>query len=107
MPDKLWRQIVVTRMVSAQGGYSAASQAVVSKEFPCDGRLVSFVKINMTSLWLLKLCGGKAARQGLLRRTRVIEQLRCLCESKDHVKGMGDPPTKSGVADLYDPLQQL
>ena len=51
-----------------QGGYSAASQIVVSKEFPCDGRLVSFVKINKTSLWLLKLCGGKAARKGLLHK---------------------------------------
>ena len=59
----------MTRMVSVQGGYSGASQAVVSKELPCDGRLVSFVKINKSSLWLLKLCGGKADRKGLLRKT--------------------------------------
>ena len=49
----------------------------------------------------------KSARKGLLRRTRVIEQLRCLCESKDHVKGMDDTPTKSAVADRDDPMQQL
>jgi hypothetical protein len=107
MPKNLWRQVVVTRMVSVQGGYSGASQTVVSKELPCDGRLVSFIKINKNSLWLLKLRGGNAARQGLLRRTRVIEQLRSLCESNDQVTGLGDTPTKSAVADINDPAQQL
>jgi len=53
---------------SMQGGYSTASQTVVSKELRRDGRLVSFVKINKTSLWLLKRCGGKAARKGLLQK---------------------------------------
>ena len=90
-----------------QDGYSGASQTAVSKELPCDGRLVSFIKINKNSLWLLKLCGGKAARKGLLRRTRVIEQLRSLCESNDQVKGMDDTPTKAAVTDVNDPMQQL
>ena len=107
MLDKLWRQVFVTRMVSAQGGYSSASQPVVSKELLCDGRQVSFLKVNKNSLWLLKLCGGKSARKGLLRRTRVIEQLRGLCESNDPTTGMDDTPTKSAVADRDDPMQQL
>ena len=58
MLDKLWRQVVVTRTVSVQGGYAGASQAVVSNELMCDGRVVSFIKVNKNSLWLLKLCGG-------------------------------------------------
>ena len=97
----------MARIVSAQGGYSSASQPVESKELLCDGRQVSFLKVNKNSLWLLKLCGGKSARKGLLRRTRVIEQLRSLCESNDPTTGMDDTPTKSAVADIDDPMQQL
>ena len=107
MLDKLWRQVVVTRMASVLGGNSAASQTVVSKELMCDGRLVSFIKVNKNRLWLLKLCGGKSARKGLLRRARVIERLRSLCGSNDHVKGMDDTPTKAAVPDVNDPMHQL
>ena len=90
-----------------EGGYARSARTVVANEWPCDGRMVSFVKINKNSLWLLELCGGKAARQGLLRRARVIEQQQSLCESNDQVTGMDDTPTKSAVADIDDPMQQL
>ena len=83
MPYKGWRQVVVSRMVSVEEGYLGAADAVVSKEFPLDGRLVSFVRINKNSIWLLNICGGKAARKGGLRRTRAIEELRSLCEIKN------------------------
>ena len=40
-------------------------------------------------------------------KVRVMEQLRSLCESNDQVTGMDDTPTKSAVADIDDPMQQL
>ena len=57
-------------MMSVEDGYSAAAQTVVSKELPCDGRMVSFVRITKNSLWLLNLVEekgyGRAAYVGLV-----------------------------------------
>ena len=41
MPDQLWREVVVSRMVSVQGGYGGAAQTVESKEVLYDGRVTS------------------------------------------------------------------
>ena len=105
MPDERWRQVVVSRLASAQGGYSGAAQAVSSNEVPYAGRVVSFVRINRNSLWVLKTCGGKACQPSGLRRTRVIEELRSLCEISNKENGADDTPVKAAVADVNDPLQ--
>ena len=45
MPDQLWREVVVSRMVAVSGGYGGASQTVESKEILYEGRVTSFIRI--------------------------------------------------------------
>ena len=90
-----------------EGGYARSARTVVSNEWPCDGRMVSFVRINKTSLWLLKLCGGKRVQKGALRTTRAIEKLRSLCQLSNTENGTDGTPEKAAVADVHDPMQEL
>ena len=94
MSDKRWRQVVLTRRMTADGGYARSARTVVSTEWPCGGRMVSFVRINKTSLWLLQFCHEKGAQKGGLRTTRVIENLRGLCQGINTENGMDDTPEK-------------
>ena len=90
-----------------EGGYARSTRTVVSNEWPCDGRLASFVWINKTSLWLLQLCHGKGAQKGYLRTTRVIENIRSLCQDIITKNGTDDTTETSAVAGVNDPMQVL
>ena len=107
MSEKCRRQVALTRRMTVEGGYARSTRTVVSNEWPCDGRLVSFVRINKTSLWLLQLCHGKGAQKGGLRTTRVIENLRSMCQDINTENGTDDTTEKSAVADVNDPMQEL
>jgi len=107
MPEQIWREVVVSRMVAVQGGYGGSAQTVESKELLFDGRVTSFIRISKNTHWLLKVCGGRTCQRGGLRRTHIIEQIRDkLCNSAG---GHDDAniAVGSAVADKADPMEQL
>ena len=46
MPDQLWREVVVSRMVAVSGGYGGPAQTVESRDILYGGRASSFVRIS-------------------------------------------------------------
>ena len=107
MSDKCWRRVALIKRMTVEGGYAASARTGVSNEWPCDGDLASFVKVNKTSLWLLQLCHGRGAQKGYLRTTRVIENIRSLCQDINTQNGTDDTTETSAVADVNDPMQEL
>ena len=120
MPDQLWREVVVSRMVAVSGGYGGPAQTVEPRDILHGGRASSFVRISKGAYWLLKTCGGKQCQRGGLRRTKIVEEIRRKIESLEegqHVASLaslpdvhGDaqgPPSETAVAVGDDPMLQL
>ena len=120
MPDQLWREVVVSRMVAVSGGYGGPPQTVESRDVLYGGRASSFVRISKGSYWLLKTCGGKQCQRGGLRRTKIVEEIRKQIEALEEGQHsaslaalpdvLGDaqgPPSETAVAVGDDPMLQL
>ena len=99
MPDQLWREVVVSRMVAVSGGYGGPPQTVESRDVLYGGRASSFVRISKGAYWLSKTCGGNECQRGGLRRTKIVEEIRRKIESLEegqHVASLSSLPEVHG-----------
>ena len=93
MPDQLWREVVVSRMVAVSGGYGGPAQTVESRDILYGGRASSFVRISKGAYWVLKTCGGKQCQRGGLRRTKIVEEIRRTKESLEEGQRVAPLPS--------------
>ena len=107
MAEKCWRRVSLIKRMTVEGGYATSARTAVSNEWPCDGKLASFVKVNKTSLWLLQLCYGRGAQKGYLRATMAIETIWSLCRNIIDTNRTDDTTETSAVVDVNYPMHVL
>ena len=72
-----WRRVTVQTQYTLAGGYSSnKTHPLETMEVETGKRTVQFCKVTKNELWLLKCAGGPQATKGMLKRSKLLEQLK-------------------------------
>ena len=74
--DSSWRNITFRQTQCIDGGYQTKTHTVEDIKIDHHGRALTFVKVDKSAQWLIKVAVGCTAQKGALKRSRVLEQLR-------------------------------
>ena len=106
-----WRQVSVQSQYVIAGGYGSNKiHPLETMEVETGKCTIQFCKVTKNELWLLKCAGGPQATKGMLKRSKILEELKeKLSEaSKNPVNAaVAVRPEEAAVAVEDDPIQEL
>ena len=97
----VWIPVKLQKELTFEGGFLRKSTTVDSKDIETPEGLLTFVRLDKSSEWLIKATSGSKAQRGALRRTTLLETL------KDKLMAAVNPPTTTSAVADDDPMNAL